>query len=731
MTAGRVTARRAPGARRARARAPARTRTTVTVTGNGDDPDSGRPAPVPAGLARQIHVSLLSGLLSHIGMRDTDQKTRGKRRPLTEFAGARGARFALFPDSSMARKPPPWVVVTELVETSRLWGRTAARIEPEWAEPLAAHLVRRSYSEPHWDARRGAAMALEKVSLYGLPIVTARKVSYGRVDPAAARDLFIRHALVEGDWQTRHQFFHHNRELLADAEELERRARRRGIVVDDQVLYDFYDERIPAEVISARHFDTWWKKARAARPGLLTLPPSQLTGPGASGVQPSDYPDEWGPFPLSYEFAPGDARDGVTVDIPLATLNQVRGETFAWQVPGLREELVTELIRIAAQAAPGQLRAGPGRGPLGAGPARSCGRRPAGRPRGRADPAAGRAGTARRVRPGQAPRPPSRHLPRAGRRKVLAEGKDLDALRRQVRPQLQATLAEAARGLTRSGLRTWDIGTLPREFSDGRIRAYPALADAGDSVDVRLFSTEAEAARSMRLGTRRLLLIEVPSGARSIASNLPVTDKLALSRSPYAGAVALLDDCAAAAADEIIDAAGGPAWDAGGFARLTEAARAGLNAVCRQVIADTARVLAEAHDVEAVLAGAAAHAAEPAFADIRAQFSALIYPGFVGAAGARRLRDLIRYLRAIRQRLDKMGADPVRDAERMAIVHRVTDAYASTVQALRPARRDSEDVRAVRWMIEELRVSLFAQTLGTPSPVSEKRILSALARLTG
>ena len=698
---------------------------------DGNDPDSGGPAPVPAGLARQIHVSLLSGLLSHIGMRDTDQKTRGKRRPLTEFAGARGARFALFPDSSMARKPPPWVVVTELVETSRLWGRTAARIEPEWAEPLAAHLVGRSYSEPHWDARRGAAMALEKVSLYGLPIVTARKVSYGRVDPAAARDLFIRHALVEGDWQTQHQFFHHNRELLADAEELERRARRRGIVVDDQVLYDFYDDRIPAEVISARHFDSWWKKARAARPGLLTLPPSQLTGPGASGVQPSDYPDEWGPFPLSYEFAPGDARDGVTVDIPLATLNQVGGEKFAWQVPGLREELVTELIRIL----PKQLR-------VNFVPAPDVARSVLAR----LDPADGDlldalAAELTRLRgvpvprdafdPGKLPA----HLRITFRVRdgelVLAEGKDLDALRRQVRPQLQATLAEAARGLTRSGLRTWDIGTLPREFSDGRIRAYPALADAGDSVDVRLFSTEAEAARSMRLGTRRLLLIEVPSGARSIASNLPVTDKLALSRSPYAGAGALLDDCAAAAADEIIDAAGGPAWDAGGFARLTEAARAGLNAVCRQVIADTARVLAEAHNVEAVLAGAAAHAAEPAFADIRAQFSALIYPGFVGAAGARRLRDLIRYLRAIRQRLDKMSADPVRDAERMAIVHRVTHAYASTVQALRPARRDGEDVRAVRWMIEELRVSLFAQTLGTPSPVSEKRILSALARLTG
>ena len=495
------------------------------------------------------------------------------------------------------------------------------------------------------------------------------------------------------------------------------------------MLYDFYDQRIPAEVTSARHFDTWWKKARAASPGLLTLPPGELTGPVASGVRPSDYPDEWGPFPLSYEFAPGDARDGVTVDIPLATLNQVPGETFAWQVPGLREELVTELIRIL----PKQLR-------VNFVPAPDVARSVLAR----LDPADGDLLDAlgaelTRLRGVPVPRdafdpgklPP--HLRVTFRvldgGKVLAEGKDLDALRRQVRPQLQATLAEAARGLTRSGLRSWDIGTLPREFSDGRVRAYPALADAGDSVDVRLFSSEAEAARSMRLGTRRLLLLEVPSGARSIGSNLPVTDKLALSRSPYAGAAALLDDCAAAAADEIIDTAGGPAWDADGFARLAEAARSRLNAACRQVIADTARVLAEAHDVEAVLAGAAAHAAEPAFADIRAQFGALIYAGFVSAAGARRLRDLIRYLRAIRQRLDKIGANPVRDAERMAIVHRVTGEYTSTVQALPPARRDGQDVRAVRWMIEELRVSLFAQTLGTPAPVSEKRILSALARL--
>ena len=685
---------------------------------------------IPAGLAQQIHISLLSGLLSHIGMRDTDQKTRGKRRPLSEFAGARGARFAIFPDSSLARKPPPWVIVTELVETSRLWGRTAAGIEPEWAEPLAAHLVRRSYSEPHWDARRGAAMALEKVTLYGLPIVTARKVGYAQADPAAARDLFIRHALVEGDWQTRHRFFHHNRELLADAENLERRTRRRGIVVDDQVLYDFYDQRIPAQVTSARHFDSWWKKARATTPDLLTFTSGQLAGPGASGVRPSDYPDEWGPFPLSYEFAPGDPRDGVTVDVPLAKLNQVRGERFAWQVPGLREELVTELIR----SLPKQLR-------VNFVPAPDVARSVLAR----LDPADGDlldvlGAELTRLRGVPVPRDafdPGR-LPAYLRvtyrvldgGRVLAEGKDLDVLSRQLRPLMQATLAEAAGGLIRSGLRGWDIGTLPREFSNGRVRAYPALADAGDAVDVRLFDTAAEAARSMLRGTRRLLLLQVPSGARSTASNLPIPDKLALSRSPYPGAAALLDDCAAAAADEIIARAGGPVWDEQGFARLAEAARSGLSTLTAQVITGVARILAEAHEVEVVLARAAAHADEPAFADIRMQFASLIHPGFIGDTGPRRLADLIRYLRAIWQRLDKMGADPVRDGERMAGVHRVAGAYAETVRALPPARRDGQDVQAIRWMIEELRVSLFAQTVGTPAPVSEKRIRTALARLS-
>ena len=210
--------------------------------------------------------------------------TTGGRRPRAEYLGARNARFAIFPGSGLARKAPDWIVAAELVETSRLWARTVARIEPEWVEPLAAHLVKRSYSEPHWEKKQGGAVALEKVTLYGVPIVTDRKVSYGRIDPAAARELFIRHALVEGDWQTSHRFFAENRRLLAEAEELEHRVRRRGLVIGEDELFAFYDARIPAEVVSAQHFDTWWKQARRADPDLLTFKAGDLLSEDAAQV---------------------------------------------------------------------------------------------------------------------------------------------------------------------------------------------------------------------------------------------------------------------------------------------------------------------------------------------------------------------------------------------------------------------------------------------------------------
>ena len=692
-----------------------------------------------ADLADRVHQSLLAGLLSHIGMQDTERRTADRkqadrraaeaprRRGPAEFLGARGAKFAIFPDSPQARKPPHWIMAAELVETSRLWARTIARIEPEWAESLAGDLVRRSYSEPRWDSHRGAVLATEKVTLYGLPIVAARQVNYGRIDPALARDLFIQHALVEGDWQTHHRFFDRNQRAREEAEELERKARRRGLVADDRAVFDFYDQRVPKEVVSTRHFDAWWKKARSAEPALLDLTPADLAGPAADEITPEDFPASVAGFPLSYEFAPGEPADGVTADIPLAQLFSASDDSLGWQVPGLRQELVTELIRglpkdlrrhfIPAPDTARAVLAGLGEpdgdflAALSAALTRTAGVRV---PRSAWDVARlpAHLRVTYRVRDGG---------------EVLATGKDLAALRDQVRPQLVATLAEAAAGLTRTGLRSWDFGTLPGEFVSGQVRGYPALADAGTSVDIRVFDTRDEAAENMRLGTRRLLLMAVPSGVRSIAGRLPTNLKMALSRHPYAGAAAMLDDCAAAAADQVIDDAGGPAWDAAGFARLVEAARDHLAPNTARVVSSVAEILAEAQQVEMTLAGAnPVSALKPAIADIRAQLSALVYPGFIAETGARRLPDVARYLRAIGRRLDRLAGEQARDAERMAVVHRVAAASESVLRELAPAARRRGDVVAVRWLIEELRVSLFAQVLGTPVPVSEKRILAAL-----
>ncbi|MFY9892017.1 MAG: DUF3418 domain-containing protein, partial [Streptosporangiaceae bacterium] len=697
-----------------------------------------------ADLADRVHQSLLAGLLSHIGMQDTERKPAdrkaadrnaadrnaadgGRRRGPAEFVGARAARFAIFPDSPQARKPPAWVMAAELVETSRLWARMVARIEPEWAEELAGDLVRRSYSEPRWDARRGAVMATEKVTLYGLPIVAARQVNYGSIDPASARDEFIQHALVEGDWQTHHAFFAGNQRAREEVGELEHKARRRGLVADDAAVFDFYDQRIPKTVTSARHFDTWWKKTRPADPGLLDLSPADLAGPAADEISPADYPEQWGPFPLSYEFSPGEPDDGVTADVPLKDLFDGSEADLGWQIPGLRQELVTELIRglpkdLRRHFIPAPDTARAALAALGA---------PSGDVRDALSAELARLTGVRVPRAAWNVEGLPAHLRVTYRvldgNRVLATGKDLEELRRQLRPELTAVLAEAAAGLTRTGARSWDFGTLPRVFSTGQVRGYPALADTGDAVDVRIFGTEAEANASMRLGTRRLVLIAVPSGVRSIAGRLPMNAKMAMSRHPYAGAAAMLDDCAAAAADQVIEDAGGPAWDAEGFARLVAAARDGLAPATARALDAVAQILAEAHEVEIRLTGATpVPAVAAALADMRAQFGRLIHPGFISEAGARRLPDLVRYLRGIVRRLDKLAGEQARDAERMAAVHRVTAAYETMLAELPPADRDLPGPQSIRWLIEELRVNLFAQVLGTSGPVSEKRIMTAI-----
>jgi ATP-dependent helicase HrpA len=693
----------------------------------------------------RVHVSLLAGLLSQIGMKTEPAKAAASaptgRRPRAEYLGARNARFAIFPGSNQARKAPDWIVAAELVETSRLWARTVARIEPEWVEPLASHLVRQSYSEPHWEKKQGGAVALEKVTLYGVPLVVDRKVSYGRIDPAVARELFIRHALVEGDWQTSHRFFAENRRLLAEAEEVEHRARRRGLVVGEDELFAFYDARIPADVVSAQHFDTWWKQARRADPGLLTHLAGDLLSDDAAGVSADAYPDVWtsestGPQPgslptlqLTYAFEPGSETDGVTVDIPLSRLNQVNAAEFSWQVPGLRAELVTEMIRSLPKALRRDLVPAPD-------VAREVVAR-LGEPSGDLRDAVAR--ELRSLRGVTVPRDAwdlaklPRHLRITVRvtegDRVLAEGKDVAELQRELRPRLRAVLSQAAADITRSGLTSWNFGALPRVFREDTVVAYPALADAGDRVDVRLFETEAAARTAMWAGTRRLILLGAPSPVKSIAGGLTTRAKLALSHNPHGGVAALFADCVSCAADYLMAQAGGPAWDREGFERLAAAVRSDLRQVTADVVTQVESALRLAHAVGARLDDSRADAVRSAVADMREQLSGLIYPGFVTATGYRRLPHLTRYLRGIERRLDKLPENPARDAANMAVAQRVEQAYRQAVADLPAARHSDADVTDVRWMLSELRVSLFAQTLGTQAPVSENRILGALDRL--
>ncbi|TDB96219.1 ATP-dependent RNA helicase HrpA [Actinomadura sp. 7K534] len=696
----------------------------------------------------RIHISLLAGLLSHIGLADTDKKDARKdarkdgRRRGQEYLGARGAKFAVFPGSSLFKKPPRWVMSAELVETSRLWGRVNAKIEPEWIEPLAQHLVKRNYSEPHWSKKQAAVMAREKVTLYGVPIVADRRVNYGSIDPALSRELFIRHALVEGDWETHHRFFHDNRALLDEVEELEHRARRRDILVDDETLFDFYDERVPEDVVSGRHFDAWWKKARHSDPDLLGFEKSMLMNEAAGDVSEADYPGVWKQGPLrlrlTYQFEPGADADGVTVHIPVQVLNQVRPDGFDWQVPGLRAELVTELIR----SLPKQLR-------VNFVPAPDYARKILDRVAPRTEPlldALERELTAMTSVPVAREAWDTSRLPAhlritfrvvddapGGRGRTLGESTDLDELKRRLAGKVRGTLSKAASTVERSGLTDWTIGELPRTYERSQagydVKAYPALTDEGDSVAVRMYETEAEQRRAMWLGTRRLILLNAPSPVKLIQGRLTNKGKLALSHNPHGSVAALFEDCVTAAADRLIAEAGGPAWDGDAFRDLYDRVRADLHDATAQIVGLVERILAEAHEVDRRLRGTTSLTLVPALTDIRGGLTALIHPGFVTATGWGRLPDLPRYLRALQIRLDKLPENPGRDRMLAQQVGVLAQEYEQALRRLHPARRDEEPARQIRWMLEELRVSLFAQQLGTRFPVSDKRIRKAMAQL--
>jgi len=668
-----------------------------------------------------VHQALLAGLLSHVGVKEGDKR---------DYLGARGARFAVFPGSALFRKPPRWVMVGELVETSRLWGRSAARIEPEWVEQLAGHLLKRTYSEPHWSTKRQSVMAYERVTLYGIPLVVQRPVQYGRIDPVVSRDLFIRHALVQGEWRTQHPFFHANRELLADVAELEHRARRRDIVVDDEALFEFYDERVGAEVVSARHFDTWWKQARRQDPELLTFTPEVVTNPAAEAVVDGDYPDAWRQgditLALRYSFEPGSGADGVTVHVPVELLNQLRPIGFDWLVPGMRLELITALIK----SLPKSLR-------RNVVPAPDYARAALQRMRARSEPVAPALAEALWSLSGTEIGADSfdwssvpAHLRMTFRvldaeRTTLGEDKDLEELRRQLQPRVRTAVSAAVSGVERAGLTAWKLGELPRtvEHTVGgqTVRGYPALVDNGSSVSVHVLPSAAEQRRAMTAGLRRMVLLGVPSPNKAVIGRMSNAAKLALNQNPHGSVGALLEDCTAAAVDAIVAERGGPVWTEEGFAVLRERVRGQLADRVSAVLLAVEPVRGAAQALRLELAAASGPAAD----DVVTQLQTLVYPGFIVETGHARLAQLMRYLQAAQRRLQALPASAHRDRDAMVVLARVQAEHAALLAALAPERREDADVSELRWMIEELRVSLFAQSLRTAYPISEKRIYKA------
>ncbi|MET9576022.1 ATP-dependent RNA helicase HrpA [Streptomyces massasporeus] len=695
----------------------------------------------------RIHLSLLAGLLSHIGMKDVKDAggEGGRSTSKNEYLGARNAKFAIFPGSALFKKPPRFVMSAELVETSRLWARVNAKIEPEWVEPLAAHLLKRTYSEPHWEKDQAAVMAYEKVTLYGVPIVAQRKVNYGRIDPEISRELFIRNALVEGDWRTHHKFFSDNRRLLTEVEELEHRARRRDILVDDETLFDFYDQRIPEHVVSGAHFDSWWKHKRHEQPDFLDFEREMLINEKAGEVSKADYPDSWRQgnlkFRVTYQFEPGADADGVTVHIPLQVLNQVTDEGFDWQIPGLREELVTELIR----SLPKPIR----RNYV---PAPNFAKRFLDRAVPLQEPLTATMTRELRLMVGVPFEAEDFDLSKVPdhlkitfrivdeRRRKLAEDKDLEALKLRLRPKARKALSQAAaataersggESLERSGLTDWTIGTLTRVFETRRagqpVKAYPALVDDGDTVSVRLFDTEAEQARAMWKGIRRLILRNIPVNPAKFASQkLTNAQKLALSANPHGSIQGLFDDCAMAAADKLIGDFGGPAWDEESYRKLYDKVRAEIVDTTVRTVGQVQQVLAAWQACERRLNAVRSPALLPNLQDVRAQLDALVKPGFVTEAGLRRMPDLMRYLVAADRRLQQMPTNVQRDTTRMQKVHEMQDEYAWLLEQLPQGRPVPSSVLDIRWMIEELRVSYFAHALGTAYPVSDKRIVKAI-----
>ncbi len=686
----------------------------------------------------QVHLSLLTGLLGNVGFKTLDADYREP-----PYVGARGIKFHIWPGSPLAKKAGKWVMAAELVETSRLFARCVAALDPVWIERVGAHLIKKSWSEPHWEKGPGQVIAFERGALYGMTVYAQRRVPFGSYDAKAARELFIRAALVDGELDTQAPFFQHNRRLVREIRELEHKTRRPDVLVDDELIFAFYDQLIPAEVHTAAQFDKWRREIEKAQPKRLFLSRDELMRHEAAGATTEHFPKKWAvrgvEMALTYHFEPGSPRDGVTLAVPLFSLNQVDPVRCEWLVPGMLKEKVHLLLKSLPQ----KLR-------------RHCVPLPeyaAGFVDRHADRLAEpdrplveaiiddvRAQKSVTCQPAdfkleQLPAHLTMNfkvIDEHGRQ--LGMGRSLAQLRAELGGQAQQTFqslaakdAQVADAL-HDDITDWDFGALPELLEIQRkgqtLIGYPALVDHATHCEVEVFDSAEEAAAQHRDGLRRLFRLQLKEQVKFLDKQLASLQTTQMQASTVPALAAALpsfeelkDEVLTAAIDRVALADPWPT-DNASFAARKQDAKGKLNLIAQEVARLVAAIVADAAPLLKKLNGLRSFAT--AVADVEQQLRQLFPRGFIVETPAAQLAHYPRYLKAIAARLDKLKADPARDAARQAELAQL----ATPFQRELAARKGVADPRLAefRWLLEELRVSLFAQELRTPMPVSAKRL---------
>jgi len=692
-----------------------------------DDKTSG----VPSSLVL-VHQALLAGLLSHLGQQDENR----------EYKGARGSKFFIFPGSALAKKSPKWLMSAELVETSRLFARMNARIDPLWIEPLAQHLLKYHYSEPHWEKKQGAVMAFEQITLYGLTIVSKRKVNFKTIEPNTCRNIFIQEALVNGDSFIKEEFLQHNQSLVSSIEALEQKARRKDFLIDDQQLVDFYAEKLPQTIVCQASFLAWWQKAKKQNQQQLNFTKAFLLNETSKELSVKEYPDTWQQgqltLPLSYHFSPGDIDDGISVIIPVAMLNQVQDDGFDWLIPALCFELVVALIK----ALPKHLRRNFVPAPNYA---EAC----------LANVKVKESGL-QEVIAKQLLRMTGVRLPEDvwqdvnlpahltmnfqvvnEKGKLLKQGRDLNQLKAELQGKVKASIKQVAeKGIEQANLTTWSFDSLPqgyeKKIANITIKAFPALVDHQSSVAIELFEQQEQAEMVMLSGLSRLILLNIPSPLKYLQEKMPNKAKLGLYFNPFGAIADLLQDCIQAACVYLVKQhmqqqkqTHLPRTKAD-FKQVCDYVRAEIADCVLTAAIKVEKALSLRHEVAKKLKGNMALNVIQSHADIKEQNAQLVFKGFVSRSGLEKLDDIIRYLQGILRRLEKLPIDPNQDRLKLIEVNKALAAYNTLLSKQRKDKPIDANILATKWLIEELRISLFAQNLGTNQPISLKRIMNHL-----